>query len=198
MDRADFIKQLIMWHDNDEHQQVIDAIEKLPRDDWDFEISGLYARALNNLKRFQEALDALNMFQDEGREDGFWNFRVGYSLYYLNREMEASEYFQRAIDFGDDGEDTRLLLKHSLFEANVKLLLTDEMALLENGEQSIEKTREKFDEIMIEINNFRDKYFGNDSEMKIWVQNMIRRRVIYLVDYFHLNIDCETLLRKLD
>jgi tetratricopeptide (TPR) repeat protein len=196
MDRADFIKQLNIWHENDEHQQIIDAIEKLPRDDWDFEISGLYARALNNLKRFKEALDQLNMFQNEGRENGVWNFRVGYSLYYLNREAEAAEYFQKAIDFGDNGEDTRLLLKHSLFEAHVKLLITDEIALLENGKQDIE-TQERFDEMMIAINDLRDKYFGNDPAMKTGVENMIRHRVQYLADRFHLNIDHETLLRKL-
>ncbi|MDR0567613.1 MAG: DUF4272 domain-containing protein [Spirochaetaceae bacterium] len=120
MDRGKFIKRLIGWHKNDSHKRIIDSIEKLPRSEWDFEISGLYARALNNLDRYEEALDQLFMFQKEGREDGVWNFRVGYSLYYLNREAEAAEYFQKAIDFGDDGEDTREMLQRSIFEADRK------------------------------------------------------------------------------
>lgn len=116
MDHIELIKQLIVWHDNDEHESIINAIENLPRKEWDFEISGLYARALNNLDRYEEALDQLFMFENEGKENGVWNFRVGYSLYYLKRKPEAAEYFQRAIDYGDDCEDTRDMLKYSLID----------------------------------------------------------------------------------
>jgi tetratricopeptide (TPR) repeat protein len=116
LNRGKLIEQLIFWHENNEHEQIISSIEKIPRNEWDFELSGLYARALNNLDHYQEALDLLMAFEHEGREDGVWNFRVGYSLYYLNREAEAAEYFQKAIDFGDDGEDTQEMLKRSIAE----------------------------------------------------------------------------------
>ncbi|GHU13546.1 hypothetical protein FACS1894161_3620 [Spirochaetia bacterium] len=56
-------------------------------------MSGLYTRALNNLERYEDALEHLLSLEDQGNEDGVWNFRVGYSLYYLNREA-AAEYFQ--------------------------------------------------------------------------------------------------------
>jgi tetratricopeptide (TPR) repeat protein len=108
------IPQLKKWHEKDEHQKIIDAIEKIPHNDRDYELSSLYARALNNMERYEEALGILLALEETGREDGFWYFRVGYSLYYLDREEEAAEYFQKAIDRGDNGEDTRYLLELSL------------------------------------------------------------------------------------
>jgi tetratricopeptide (TPR) repeat protein len=112
--------QLKKWHEQDEHQKIIAAIEKIPRNTWDYALSSLYARALNNMERYEEALEVLLSFEEAGREDSFWYFRVGYSLYYLNREDEAVEYFQKAIDRGDDGEDTRYFLESSLEEAERK------------------------------------------------------------------------------
>jgi tetratricopeptide (TPR) repeat protein len=109
-----FIEQLKQWHDSDEHQKIIDAVEQIPLDERNFEITGMYARALNNAERYQDALDQLMAVEEDGREDGVWNFRVGYSLYYLKRKPEAAEYFQRAIDYGDDCDDTREMLKYSL------------------------------------------------------------------------------------
>jgi tetratricopeptide (TPR) repeat protein len=120
MEKEPLIEQLKKWHDHDEHQNIIDAVEKIPRDTWDYELACLYARALNNLERYEEALNLLMEIEEQGKEDGFWYFRAGYALYYLNREAEAAEYFQKAIDHGDDCEDTREFLKYSLEEAEAK------------------------------------------------------------------------------
>jgi tetratricopeptide (TPR) repeat protein len=116
-DRPYFIAQLITWHGKDQHGRIIRSIEKLGGKDRDYEITGYYARALNNMGRFQEALDALLDVEQEGKDDAAWFFRVGYSLYYLNREEEAADFFFKAIEKGDDSEDTRMLLQASLSEA---------------------------------------------------------------------------------
>ncbi|MDR1374400.1 MAG: suppressor of fused domain protein [Treponema sp.] len=119
-DRPYFIAQLVSWHDKDEHGRIIRAIEKLDRKSWDYEITSYYARALNNMGRFQEALDILLPLKEEGKDDAVWFFRVGYSLYYLNREEEAADFFRKAIEYGDDGEDSRMLLQASLSEAEIR------------------------------------------------------------------------------
>jgi tetratricopeptide (TPR) repeat protein len=114
------LADIALWHDNDEHQKILDAIAPVPRDMWDYRLASFYARALNNLDKYEEALDLLLGLEEQGKEDGKWYFRVGYSLYYLGREEEAAEYFRKAIDFGDDGDDTRFLLEQSLKEAEIK------------------------------------------------------------------------------
>jgi tetratricopeptide (TPR) repeat protein len=118
--RQELIQQLCSWHESDEHQRIIEAIERIPREEQDYELSSLYARALNNAERYEEALEHLMGLEEQGREDGVWHFRVGYSLYYLNREAEAAEYFERAVSLGDDGEDTLTLLRHSREEAEAR------------------------------------------------------------------------------
>jgi tetratricopeptide (TPR) repeat protein len=123
MEKNDYeklIAQLAAWHETDGHEQIARALEAVPRDQWDFQLAGLYARALNNLSKYQEALDVLLGFERDGREDGVWHFRVGYSLYYLEREAEAAEHFQKAIDYGDDGEDTWQFLAASRREAGLE------------------------------------------------------------------------------
>jgi hypothetical protein len=109
-----------MWHTSDQHQKILDAIQNIPREAWDYDLACLYARALNNLEQYQEALDILYPLEEQGREDGLWYFRVGYALYYLEREEEAAGYFQKAIDYGDDNEDTKILLNESRKEAALK------------------------------------------------------------------------------
>jgi tetratricopeptide (TPR) repeat protein len=107
-------------HEKNEHEKILEIIGKKAREEWDYNIASYYARALNNLDRYEEALQILLDFEPEGKNDGFWHFRVGYSLYYLEREAEAAEYFKRAIELGDDCKDTHDLLKWSLREALCK------------------------------------------------------------------------------
>jgi hypothetical protein len=114
------LSQIANWHDTDQHQKIADAIRNIPQEEWAYDLSCLYARALNNLERYQEALDILLEIEEQGKTDGLWYFRAGYSLYYLGREEEAAEYLQNAIDYGDDGEDTRMLLQASREEAEIK------------------------------------------------------------------------------
>jgi hypothetical protein len=111
------ISHLKKWHEENNHAGIAQAIGKIPREEWDYELSSLYARALNNLERYEEALDVLLPLEEAGKEDGLWYFRIGYSLYYLNCEEEAARYFQKAMDYGENDEDTRQLLEASLEEA---------------------------------------------------------------------------------
>ena len=108
------------WHDNDEHQNILAEINKIPREFWDYKITCLYARALNNVEQYEEALELLMDVRTQGRNDGFWYFSTGYSLYYLGREAEAAECIQKAIDMGNDSEDAGKLLKACHREAEQK------------------------------------------------------------------------------
>ncbi|MDR2517551.1 MAG: suppressor of fused domain protein [Spirochaetaceae bacterium] len=116
-DRAKLIRTLETWHARDKHKKIAAAIEKIDPGEWDYGIVSCYARALNNLSRYEEALAVLLPLRQEGAEDGKWHFRVGYALYFLGREAEAAEYFRAAIDHGDNDESTVSFLNASLGEA---------------------------------------------------------------------------------
>lgn len=113
----DLIHQLNEWHDDDEHENIINAIKALPESQRTYQIESLYARALNNLDREADALQVLLSVQEQGKDDPLWYFRVGYALYYLNRSAEAVPYFEKAIALGDDNSNTEKFLAAAKQEA---------------------------------------------------------------------------------
>lgn len=99
-------EQIAVWAQNDEHDKIIGAIEKLPFAERDFETIGYLARAYNNIEEYEEALNLLNSTREEGAEDMRWNFRMGYALFFLNRFREALMHFKKADELDPDDEDT--------------------------------------------------------------------------------------------
>ena len=149
----ELVAKILELHEEDKHEEIISLLDEIPRDDWDFNLTNLYARALNNTERYEEALDMLLDIKSKGREDGTWNFRVGYALYYLGREAEAAEYFQKAIDCGDDGEDTRRLLEASREEARMR------------EQQALYKPQLYTNEELGCVENHIEKYFGENQNV---------------------------------
>ena len=118
--REAMLSRIQAWHEKDEHEKIMEEIDKIPREFWDYEVTCLYARALNNSGRYEESLDLLSDLRVLGKNDPLWHFRTGYCLYYLGREEEASGYIKKAIALGDNGEHTRALLDACLSEAEQK------------------------------------------------------------------------------
>lgn len=113
----DILKQCQIWHEDDEFKKIIDALEKI--EDRTPEMDSELARAYNNLavmeddtdsedaiKYLRRALELLLPHADKFSDDHLWNFRVGYSFYYLNQNSEALKYFEKALESRPDDEDT--------------------------------------------------------------------------------------------
>ena len=118
--REAMLSRIRDWHKHDEHEKILEELDKIPREFWDYEVICLYARALNNSGQYEEALNLLMELKTLGKNDAVWNFRIGYSLYFLGKEEEAVGYIRKAIDLGDDTEDARELLNACLDEAKQK------------------------------------------------------------------------------
>lgn len=130
MNREALLQQISEWHEENENQKIIDAIETLPREEWGYEMTGLLARAYNNLAMMGEttpeeaqagllekAVSLLESMEEDGKDDAVWHYRLGYSLFYLNREEEALPHFRQAVELDPDDSDTRLFIhwcEHSL------------------------------------------------------------------------------------
>lgn len=99
-------QQIDSWTEADEHQNVIDTLEKISPSKRNFEETGLLARAYNYTGKYETALALLKSTQEEGTQDTNWNFRMGYALYYLNRNKEALSYFTKANELTPEDEDT--------------------------------------------------------------------------------------------
>ena len=73
----DIKKQIEEWHESDRHHEIIDALERIPAEDRDYDIIGSLARAYNNITAYDKAVELLESIREEGKEDALTEFRDG-------------------------------------------------------------------------------------------------------------------------
>ncbi len=92
--KNEWLDQLKLYYQNDEYQKIIDITPMIPKVDWNYEMVGYLACALNNLSRYKEAEQLLLLVKAKGEQDPLWHFRLGYAYFYTGREEEAKEQFE--------------------------------------------------------------------------------------------------------
>lgn len=117
----DLLKQCEIWHENDEYQKIIDALEALPEEARTPETDSELARAYNNLAdhttpegkaMLRKAIALLKPHEEHFQGDHFWNFRMGYSYFYLYQEGIALRYFEKALEACPGDEDTQEFIEY--------------------------------------------------------------------------------------
>ena len=112
----DILKQCQKWHEESKQHKIIDALEAIPAEERTPEMDSELARAYNNLavpedrELYQKAISLLKPHADYFAEDYRWNFRMGYSYYYLDQEGRALPYFRKALEKLPGDEDTQKLI----------------------------------------------------------------------------------------
>ena len=113
----DILKQCQKWHENNEHHKIIEALEGI--EERTPEIDSQLARAYNNeadhrtlegRAMLKKAIALLKPHEEYFEGDYYWNFRMGYSYYYLDQEGRALRYFEKALEARPDDEDTMQLI----------------------------------------------------------------------------------------
>ena len=113
----DILKQCQKWHENNEHHKIIEALEGI--EERTPEMDSQLARAYNNeadhrtpegRAMLKKAIALLKPHEEYFGGDYYWNFRMGYSYYYLDQEGRALRYFEKALEARPDDEDTMQLI----------------------------------------------------------------------------------------
>jgi len=104
------IEVLNNLHKKEKHQEIIDKIEALPSEEMNPEIIGILARAYNNVDNYEKALELLKSIEEYGKDTNVWNYRIGYSYYYLDKYLEAKKHFLKAIEIDPTDSDSHLFL----------------------------------------------------------------------------------------
>ncbi|MEI0540325.1 hypothetical protein [Brachyspira pulli] len=102
-------------HNKNRHQDIIELINSIEDFEKDYNIISLLARALNNIKDYNGALDNLMYIREDGVDDPLWYFRVGYAYFYKDEKETAKQYLSKAIELIDSYE------KKDILEAAKKL-----------------------------------------------------------------------------
>ncbi len=115
----DILQQCQKWNENSEYQKIIDALEAIPAGERTPEMDSELARAYNNLadpykpggkEMLKKAIALLKPHEEYFAEDHCWNFRMGYSYYFLDQEGRALPYFRKALEKLPGDEDTQKLI----------------------------------------------------------------------------------------
>ena len=112
----DILKQCQKWNENSEYQKIIDALEAIPAQERTPEMDSELARAYNNLGApsnralLKKAIALLKPHEEYFEGDHCWNFRMGYSYFYLDQEGRALRYFEKALEARPGDEDTMELI----------------------------------------------------------------------------------------
>ena len=112
----DILKQCQKWHEESKQHKIIDALEAIPAEERTPEMDSELARAYNNLadphkptckEMLKKALALLKPHEEYFEDDHYWNFRMGYSYFYLDQEGRALRYFEKALEVRPGDDDTK-------------------------------------------------------------------------------------------
>lgn len=70
--------------------------------------------------------------------------------------------------------------------------------LLESGESDTDIIQEKLDEAICGINDLQDEFDDNNSEIETVARESIGETILYILNWFDIDIDIEEALRKRD
>jgi len=180
----DTLAQLIIWHQEDEHEKIVDRIMEIPQSDRDYETVSLLARAMNNLEHYDEALQQLLTIAKQGEDDPLWHFRVGYSYYYLEQYEEALREFEITDKLDPEDSDTLTLLDWSRDKVNVADKIKPfVLSVQDNGGASFEYLKDMY----------IDGYFPN------FLVDKVKAELVKVVEFLEQgNQDIEEIQSKLD
>lgn len=159
------LKKIDEWHDNRQYKEIVEAILAVPEADRDFILVRRMVSAYNNLREYETALELLQSVQDVGENHPGWHYLRGYSLRYLNREVEAAYHFRKAIELGDHDEDTKEFLALSLEEAAEKQT-AEEYYEMRWQNRMLSQGKKPFEDF-----DFTDFWDDNDYSMEEYVSS---------------------------
>ena len=174
--RDDLLIQLEEWHEEDKYQSIVDAVQAIPTEERNYELVNHLGRALNNLERYEEAVEQFLTVAEEGKDDALWHYRIGLAYYYLEQYDRAEEAFERSDELEPGDEDTLEFLewiRNNDGDESDEETETEEDSESEDesglDSESIEEAATSAPTVpTVQLNeNFDPTHFWNDSEQAL-------------------------------
>ena len=96
--RKELLEKIESLYEMGKHQEIIDLIEALPTEQLDTELIGELGRAYNNVGNYQKGLEILKSIENEEGNTALWNWRVGYSYFFLEDFISAKKCLLKAYE----------------------------------------------------------------------------------------------------
>lgn len=156
--RNEWLNQLKTCYENDEYQKIVDIVQEIPKEEWDYKMIGYLACAFNNLSRYKEAEQLLLSVREQGEQDPIWHFRLGYAYFSMNQQLKAKEQFEYSCRLDPEDKEAWRFLSWCC-EMLGKLPNLEE---LKTSKDSNESNLELYKQEDIEaLDQHIRKYYGN-------------------------------------
>ena len=130
--KEELLGKIERLHDLEKYQEIIDLIEALPAERLNTELIGQLARAYNNVENYAKGLELLKSIEFEEGNSFQWNWRAGFSYFFLEDFINAEKCFLKAYELDPDDNDT----------CDFLIAIYRNLAKLENENQNSEKSIE--------------------------------------------------------
>ena len=102
--KQEILEKIERLHDLEKYQEIIDLIEALPAEQLNTDLIGQLARAYNNVENYEKGLEILKTIEFEEGHSFLWNWRAGYSYFFLEDYTNTEKCFLKAykLDSSDD------------------------------------------------------------------------------------------------
>ena len=105
------LEKIESLNEMEKYQEIIDLIEALPAEQLNTDLIGQLARAYNNVENYEKALELLKTIEFEEGDSFLWNWRAGYSYFFLEDYTNAEKCFLKAYELDPSDDATCDFLK---------------------------------------------------------------------------------------
>ena len=98
------LEKIESLNEMEKYQEIIDLIEALPAEQLNTELMGELGRAYNNIEEYEKGLEILKSIENEVGDTALWNWRIGYSYFFLEDYTKAEKYFLKVYEQEPDNE----------------------------------------------------------------------------------------------
>ena len=130
--KKELLEKIGKLHEAEKYQEIIDLIEGLPKEQLDTELIGELGRAYNNIENYKKGLEILKSIETEVGDTALWNWRAGYSYFFLKDFISAKKCFLKAHE----------LNPHDNIVCDLLIKTYANLSKLENKDGNLEKAIE--------------------------------------------------------
>ena len=109
--KEELLEKIEKLHELEKYQEIIDTIEALPAEQLNTDLIGQLARAYNNVENYAKGLELLKTIEFEEGDSFLWNWRAGYSYFFLEDYTNAEKCFLKAYELDPSDDATCDFLK---------------------------------------------------------------------------------------
>ena len=124
--KDELLKKIDDLDDLEKYQDIIDMIEALPAEQLNNEIVGQLGRAYNNIQNYEKAIEILKSIEIEEGNTMRWNYRIGYSYFYLEDYEKAEKHFLMAHEINPEDEEIKNYLLNIYIELSKQVINKDD------------------------------------------------------------------------